>query len=132
MTVLLDSGYRIENGNLETGLITGVGTGKSKMTWLPFVGFGRSKKTPAVTAFIEQIGGTTHVRLNFVMAKVSQNSFGTNLGDEEPINDPQVYTDAFEKIGQALFVRQSMMAKSPAPAQAPTIVAQPTPAGSGK
>lgn len=125
MTVLQDSGYRVEQGNLETGLITGIGTGKSHLTFVPFVGFGRSKKTPAVTAFIEQIGQTTHVRLNFVMAKISQTGYGTSLGDEEAILDQQIYADAFEKIGQALFVRQSMAAGSNSPVPSPKILPPP-------
>lgn len=109
MTVLQDAGYRIQAADRDTGLITGVGTSSSKMTWLPFVGFGRSKKTPAVSAFVEELApGITRVRLNFVLAKVKSNSYGAGLGDEEAILDAVVYQDAFEKIGQGVFIRQSM------------------------
>jgi hypothetical protein len=113
MTVLQDSGYRIGNADKETGLITGVASTNTKTTWLPFVGFGKSKKTPVVSAFVEDLSpSVTKVRLNFVMTKVSANGFGGGE-DEEPILDPAIYQDAFEKIDQAVFVRQSMRAAAP-------------------
>lgn len=122
MTVLQDEGYRVQTGDRETGLITATGSGKKKLTWLPFVGFGTSKKTPVVTAFVEDLGPqVTRVRLNFVMAKIKANAYGGDLGDEEPITDAAVYTDAFEKVSQGIFIRQSMAARpvtSPAPAVA--------------
>ena len=108
MSVLQDSGYRIGSADKETGLITGVASTNTKTTWLPFVGFGASKKTPVVSAFIEEIGPQyTKIRLSFVMTKLSANGLGGGA-DEKPILDPQVYQDAFEKIDQAIFVRQSM------------------------
>lgn len=116
MSVLQDSGYRIQNGDLQTGLITGIGSSKGKLTYNLLWGFGKSKKAPVVSAFIEQIGVVTRVRLNFVMAKMSSNEYGAQPQDEEPITDAEVYRDAFEKIEQALFVRQSMTAPTPVPA----------------
>jgi hypothetical protein len=107
MTVLQDSGYRIGNADKETGLITGTASTGTKTTWLPFVGFGKSKKTPVVSAFVEDLSpAVTKIRLNFVMTKVSANGFGGGE-DEEPILDPVIYQDAFEKIDQAIFIRQS-------------------------
>ena len=89
-------------------MITGIASTNTKTTWLPFVGFGASKKTPVVSAFIEEIGPQyTKIRLSFVMTKLSANGLGGGA-DEKPILDPQVYQDAFEKIEQAIFVRQSM------------------------
>src|SRR5687767_1317351 len=89
MTVLQDAGYRIANADKETGLITGVGTSSKKLTWKPFVGFGTSKKSPAISAYIEEMApGLTRVRLNFVMAKINATQYGTDLGDEEAITDP--------------------------------------------
>lgn len=126
MSVLQDEGYRIGSADKETGLITGAASTASKLTWLPFVGFGRSKKTPVVSAFIEEVGpGITKIRLNFVMGKASANQFGSNA-DEEPILDAVVYQDAFEKIQKAIFVKQAMAAPqpaNPAPAPAPIVPA---------
>lgn len=115
MSILQDSGYRIQAADKDTGLITGVASTKAKMTWAPFVGFGKSKKSPIVSAFIEnRAPGVTSVRLSFVMAKIRSNLYGSAPQDEEPIYDPSVYKDAFEKIDQALFIRKGMA--SPAPA----------------
>lgn len=127
MTVLQDAGYRIQAADKDTGLITGVGTSSKKLTWMPFVGFGTSKKTPVVSAFIEELApGVSRVRLNFVLAKIKANAYGGDLGDEQAILDAAIYQDAFEKIDQAVFIRQAMAAKAPSasPTSAPVPQAQ--------
>lgn len=116
MTVLQDAGYRIENADLATGLITGIGSSKGKMVYSLWSGFGKSKKTPIVSSYIEQIGPSTRVRLNFVMAKIKSSLYGSQPQDEEPIVEAEVYQDAFNKIDQALFIRQSMTQAAPVPA----------------
>src|SRR3546814_5181102 len=55
MSVLQDAGCRIENADLATGLITGIGSSKGKMVYSLWSGFGKSKKTPIVSTYIEQI-----------------------------------------------------------------------------
>ncbi|HXG81896.1 MAG TPA: hypothetical protein VNJ05_08860 [Sphingomicrobium sp.] len=129
MTVLQDSGYRIQAADKDTGLITATASTKSKLTWAPFVGFGRSKKTPVVSAYIEDRGAGSRIRLSFVMAKVKANAYGTSLSDEEPITDPATYRDAFERIEKEIFVRQALSApaQSPAPAAASSAPQQMTP-----
>ena len=116
MTVLQDAGYRIENADLATGIITGMGSSKGKMVYSLWSGFGKSKKTPIVSSYIEQIGPVTRVRLNFVMAKVKSSLYGSQPQDEEPVLEAEVYQDAFSKIDQALFIRQSMAQTTPPPA----------------
>ncbi|MES1985346.1 MAG: hypothetical protein V4461_10365 [Pseudomonadota bacterium] len=130
MSVLQDSGYRIGSADRDTGLITGVASTNTKMTWMPFIGFGSSKKTPVVSAFIEDISPTsTKIRLNFVMTKNRNNSIGMGQ-DEEPILDATVYRDAFEKVDQAIFIRTSAQAPSaPPPPQA--AISAPTVAATG-
>lgn len=114
MSVLQDAGYRIENADRDTGLVTGVGSSKGKLTYNLFTGFGKSKKSPIVSAFAEEINGnTTRVRLNFVMAKLKSNAYGSQPQDEEPVLDAAVYQDAFEKLNQAVFIRNSMTASAP-------------------
>lgn len=109
MSVLQDSGYRIQAADKDTGLITGIASTSSKMTWKPFVGIGKSKKSPIVSAFIEQRSPTaTRVRLSFVMGKVSSTMYGAGPQDEEPIYDVAVYQNAFEQINQTVFIRQNM------------------------
>lgn len=125
MTVLQDAGYRIGGADRDTGLITGTASTKTKMTWLPFIGFGTAKKTPVVSAYVEDRGPTlSRVRLSFVMGKTSNNNSFGGVTDEEPITDPVVYREAFEKIAQAIFVRQSIDAgQAVAGAPAPTVPA---------
>ncbi|MBL9070399.1 MAG: hypothetical protein JNM03_10460 [Sphingopyxis sp.] len=114
ISVLQDSGYRIENADRDTGLVTGLGSSKGKLTYNLFTGFGKSKKSPIVSAFIEEINpNTSRVRINFVMALMKSNAYGSQPQDEEPILDAAVYQDAFEKINQAVFVRNSMAPPAP-------------------
>lgn len=111
MTILQDSGYRIQAADKDTGLISGIASSKGKLTWAPFVGFGKSKKTPIVSAFLEEYGpNMTRVRLSFVMAKIKSSMYGSQPQDEEPIYDAQIYQDAFEQLNQNVFLRQSMNA----------------------
>jgi len=132
MSVLQDAGYRIGSADKDTGLITGTASTSGKVTYNLFWGFGKSKKTPIVSAYIESRSPTvTRIRLNFVMAKVRSTVYSSGSQDEEPITDPAAYQQAFEKINQAVFVRQAMDAPTPvvtmaAPAPAPAIVAPST------
>ncbi|UIJ46272.1 hypothetical protein LZK98_04815 [Sphingomonas cannabina] len=126
MTVLQDAGYRIQAADKDTGLITGVSSTKSKLTYSLWSGFGKSKKSPVVSAFIEERApGVTNVRLSFVMAKVRSTLYGSGAQDEEPIYDPAVYSDAFEKINQSVFVRKNMAASPAAPVTTPAAVTTP-------
>lgn len=124
MSVLQDAGYRIQAADLDTGLITGLGSSQGKLTYNLLWGFGKSKKTPFVSAYIEKIGASiTRIRLNFVMAKVKSNLYSSQPQDEEPILDNAVYKDAFEKLDQAVFLRQSMNAAPPSTTVAPVAAA---------
>lgn len=113
VTVLQDAGYRIQSADKNSGLITGVASTKSKLSY-GLTGWGKKKKTPVVSAFVEARGTTAaRVRLSFVMAKTKSSLYGMNSSDEDPILDAAVYQDAFEKISQAVFVRTSMDGPAP-------------------
>lgn len=115
ISVLQDSGYMIQSADKATGLITAQASTKSATTYNIFWGFGKKKKTPVVSAFIEQRGpSTTRVRLNFVLAEHKSRVYGVSSSDEEMITDPAVYQGAFEKIDHEIFVRQAVDAPSPA------------------
>lgn len=121
MSVLQDDGYRIQAADKDTGLITGVGSSEGKMTYNLLWGFGKSKKTPIASVFLEEIAPTmTRVRINFVMGKIKSTLYGSQPQDEEPILDAATYRDAFEKIGQAVFVRQAMASKASSAAPVPS------------
>ena len=127
MSVLQDSGYRIQSADKDTGLITGLSSTKSHMVYSLWSGFGKSKKSPIVSAFIEQRTPTiVSVRITFVMAKVKSSIYGSQPQDEEPIYDPQIYQSAFEQINQAMFVRRSMAAGTTAPTATTMPAAAPT------
>lgn len=134
MSVLQDSGYRIQAADKDTGLITGIASTSSKLTWKPFQGLGRSKKSPIVSAFIEQRSpNMTRVRLSFVMGKINSTIYGAGPQDEEPIYDVAVYQTAFEQINQTVFIRANMDAPAATVASpaAPVAVAAPVSATSG-
>lgn len=122
MTVLQDAGYRIGSADRDTGLITGMASTTGHTVYSLWSGFGKSKKTPIVSAYVEARGpAMARVRLNFVMAKVKSTIYGAGAQDEEPILDPAIYQTAFEKINQAVFVRQAMDGPAPALAAVPAV-----------
>lgn len=109
ISVLQDSGYRVQTADRASGLITAIASTKSQTTYNVFHGLGKKKDTPVVSAFIEPRGSkTTRVRLSFVMTETKARRYMAGQADEEPILDPAVYQKAFEQIEQAVFVRQSM------------------------
>lgn len=116
MTVLQDAGYRIAEADKDTGLITGAASTKSATTYNIFWGLGKKKRTPVVSAFVEDRGRGSRVRLNFVLSTTKSRIYGVGSADEEPIMDPAIYRDAFEKIEKEIFVRQALAAPPP-PAQ---------------
>lgn len=121
MTVLQDAGYRIQEADKDTGLVVGVASTKSATTYNILWGFGKKKKTPVVSAFVEDRGRGSRVRLNFVLTTTKSRVYGVGSSDEEPILDPAIYRDAFEKIEKEIFVRQALNAPAPRPApNAPT------------
>ena len=110
ITVLQDSGYRIDQADKASGFISGIGSAEQKTTFNLIWGFGKKKEVPMVSVFVEQRGpNIARARLNFVLSKAKSRKVYT---DESPITDPTVYKDAFERIEKELFVRQSMNAPS--------------------
>jgi hypothetical protein len=127
MSVLQDGGYRIQAADKDTGLITGIASTKGSVNWGALLGFGlfsKTKKTPIASVFIENISpAMTRVRISFVMGKIKSSIYGAQPQDEEPMVEPGPYQVAFEKIGQAVFLRQSMATSAaPAAATAPAVV----------
>ena len=111
MSVFQDLGYLIGSASLETGFITAESpnredsSGKAILASL-FVNV-RTEQRTAVTASIEEMKpGSTRVRLNFVEKEKRSGYYGQNASDDTPIEVPVVYQNAFEKIGEAIFIRQ--------------------------
>lgn len=110
MSVLQDLGYVVNSASLETGFITAESpTVKDKSGGAVFDAlFGgiRTEVKTAVTASVEDLVPTsTKVRLNFVYKKARSGAYGQRASDDTPIQDPKAYETAFEKIGEAIFIR---------------------------
>lgn len=106
ISVFQDLGYIIKSADKETGLITAEGTAKSDQASKFWLGVAKVSQTSA-TAFIEDIGKMTKVRLNFVVSKKTSSSWGRSDREDTPILDASVYNNAFERIENAIFVRSA-------------------------
>ncbi|MBF0587467.1 hypothetical protein INT08_11210 [Prosthecochloris sp. N3] len=104
ISVFQDLGYTVKSADKSTGFITAESAAKSDKASKFWLGITKVKQT-AATAFIEEIGSMTKVRLNFVEMENSSSSWGRSDREDTPILDAQVYQNAFERIDNAIFVR---------------------------
>lgn len=118
MSVFQDLGYTINSAEMQTGFITANSPMANKTNfWGAMAGVASQGMTRA-TAFVEAMpNGYSRIRLNFVNTVQSSSAYGRNSQADKPILDPAPYKAAWEKIDEALFVRNAIA--SPAPAQAP-------------
>jgi hypothetical protein len=112
VSVLQDLGYSIQTADLNTGVITANSATKENNSggafFMKLMDGRRSEEKTRVTASVEEFGGNnTRIRLNFVDFKFSSGVQGQVATDETPVTNPSVYQNAFEKIGEAIFIRQS-------------------------
>jgi uncharacterized lipoprotein len=109
MSVLQDLGYIVGSASLETGFITAESPLKhddssSAMFQYYILGTSTQNKT-FVTVSIEEITAkTTKVRLNFLI-KTTLTKYSPITRDDIQVTDPKAYEIAFDKIGEAIFVR---------------------------
>ena len=115
MSVFQDLGYIVNSADLDTGLITTESPATSDratfparltilpelMVWSDVTSVMQTK----ATAFIEQIGNRSRVRLNFVITRQDSSVHGQTSRRDTPILDATVYQNAFERIENAIFVR---------------------------
>ena len=106
VSVFQDLGYTIKSADSATGFIQADGTADSNAALKFWTGQTQTKQTKA-TAFVEQIGSRTRVRLNFVSMQENSTMYGAQDRKEKPILDAQIYQNAFERIENAIFVRTS-------------------------
>jgi hypothetical protein len=105
ISVFQDLGYTIKNADKETGIIMAESAAKSDST-SRFFGVSSVSQT-AATAFVEEIGKTTKVRLNFVTSVNKSYGYGQTDREDTPILEAATYQNAFERIENAIFVRKS-------------------------
>lgn len=114
MTVFGDLGYQIDNADLQTGFITANSATINKTNFLGALAGVASSGNTRATAFIEKLGnGMARVRLNFLSTSQSSSSYGQLSRSDRPILDPAVYNVAWDKIDEALFVRQAIDSPDP-------------------
>ena len=105
MSVFQDLGYIVNSADIVTGFITteGLVTGETVIfDWL--IDTSHVSQTRA-TAFIEEVHDLTRVRLNFVETWREVTDEGESTRRDRAILDPAVYENAFDRIGNAIFVR---------------------------
>lgn len=104
MSVFQDLGYSITTSDFETGYVTAKSPTQNE------VGFGKMiMKDTKASAFIEELRpGKTKVRLSFVNTEEWSGSYGGKLVQDNPIEDPTVYNNAFTKIQEAIFIRSAI------------------------
>jgi hypothetical protein len=109
LTVFQDLGYIVSSADRETGFITAASpAGNKTKIWEVLAGTTSSVQTRA-TAFLEEIRpGYTSIRLNFVDARHQSTAYGQTTDNDRPILEPKVYEAAFEKIGEAIFIRSGV------------------------
>jgi uncharacterized lipoprotein len=106
VSVFQDLGYTIQSADLATGLITSESAASSDGWHRFWTGTTRVEQTRA-TAFIEEIGGQSNVRLNFVVVDERSGGWGQRDRRDTPILEADAYQNAFERIENAIFIRSS-------------------------
>lgn len=105
MSVFQDLGYTITSADKATGLIAAESATDSDGAFAFWTGTTKTEQTRA-TAFIERINKKTNVRLNFVEKTQTSTGYGQSNRRDKPILEMSLYQNAFERIENAIFVRQ--------------------------
>lgn len=112
LSVLQDLGYVVQTASMDTGVITAQSPTQQdtsgSATLAAIFNKVRTEGRVYVTASVEDMNAKqTRVRLNFVDKKFRSAVGGQQATDEKAIQDPTVYEAAFEKIGEAIFIRNA-------------------------
>lgn len=106
ISVFQDIGYTIKSADKDTGLITAESAAKSDAASKFWLGVSIVSQTSA-TAFIEEIGKITKVRLSFVTSNKKSYGYGQSDRQDTPILNADIYKNAFERVENAIFVRSA-------------------------
>jgi hypothetical protein len=108
VSVLQDLGYIIGSASLETGFITAESAVKNDTGFFDALGGVRREQRVAVTASIEEMKpNLTRVRFNFVSRVKRSGMNGQQANDDLPLQNAQLYQHAFDKVGEAVFIRKA-------------------------
>lgn len=107
LSVLQDLGYIVASASMETGFITAESAVKNNTGFMDALAKVRRESRVAVTASVEEMKpNSTRVRLNFVVRQKRSAVNGQQANDDTPLLDPKTYETAFDKIGEAIFIRK--------------------------
>lgn len=105
MTVIQDLGYTVQSADIVSGFITAASPVENKTNFLEAFGGASSSGNTVITIFLMQMPNRmTRIRLNFVNSKNVSSAYGRDSRQDKPILDPAVYSNAWERIDEALFV----------------------------
>jgi hypothetical protein len=108
LSVFQDLGYIVQSADLDTGFMTAASPAGSKLKWWEVLSDSTSTAQTRATAFVEEIRpGFVTIRLNFVESQRLSSRDGQTTDRDTPILDPKAYQVAFDKIGDAIFVRSA-------------------------
>lgn len=108
VSILQDLGYIIGSASLETGFITAESAIKNDTGFFDALGGIRREQRVAVTASIEEMKpNLTKVRFNFVSRVKRSVKSGQQANDDLPLQNAQLYQHAFDKVGDAIFIRKA-------------------------
>ena len=105
VSVFQDLGYIIKTADKDTGFITAESATRSSTAFDLFKGMMEVATQVAATAFIEEIGKVTRVRINIVDKESSSATQGQTTRGDSPVLDAEIYRNAFERIENAIFIR---------------------------
>ena len=105
MSVFQDLGYTPTSADLQTGFITAESAATGDVDFFDLLTDSTSVVQTRATAFIEEIGEVSRVRLSFVEVRSTSSDAGQASRDDRPLLDPALYENAFERVEQAIFVR---------------------------
>ena len=107
VSVLQDLGYTVKSADIDTGFVTAESAAQSSTATKFWTGVTKVDQT-SVTGFMEMMGADTSVRLNFVNRIETSTGYGQNDKREIPIYETEPYQVAFERIENAIFVREAI------------------------
>ena len=120
VSVFQDLGYQLSNADMPSGFITASSAMKNKTSFWEAMADQRGSGNTKVTAFVETMpSGMARVRLNFQNSKITSGMWGGSSAQDKPILDPLTYKTAWDKIDEAIFVRNALNAPSAPSAPAP-------------
>lgn len=108
VSVFQDLGYQLENADMPSGFITASSAVRNKTGLLDVLAKQTSSGNTRLTAFVESMpSGMARVRLTFLNSKTSSSLWGHQDRQDKAVVDPQTYKVAWDKIDEAIFVRNA-------------------------